>query len=276
MNETIMRSKKISKNKQMIILWISLAVLLVVSVVVMAVKYSPIKKAQDIVISGMLAFTDDYDEYKNSRGKMLQELEENFTMGYLSGLGSEMHNAQVDVYDAQEDLANELLETAGYGNHIVLTWLSYGTFSQYYFGEGLPFVIVLVILAAVIGVASALYLMDKKTELIIQKNAIIGKMSNGKTVQFLLRDIKSVETTKTQGLKITGAGIKYEIHLIENGEELKSTIMGMLANVSKEKTVVATAPVSDAKSIKEYKELLDSGIITQEEFEAKKKQLLGL
>ena len=28
--------------------------------------------------------------------------------------------------------------------------------------------------------------------------------------------------------------------------------------------------------LKQYKELLDSGVISQEEFEAKKKQLLGL
>lgn len=33
---------------------------------------------------------------------------------------------------------------------------------------------------------------------------------------------------------------------------------------------------SSADEIKKYKELLDSGIITQEEFDAKKKQLLGL
>ena len=33
---------------------------------------------------------------------------------------------------------------------------------------------------------------------------------------------------------------------------------------------------NDIAKIKKFKELLDSGIITQEEFEAKKKQLLGL
>ena len=33
---------------------------------------------------------------------------------------------------------------------------------------------------------------------------------------------------------------------------------------------------SNAEQIREYKELLDSGIIIQEEFDAKKKQLLGL
>ena len=33
---------------------------------------------------------------------------------------------------------------------------------------------------------------------------------------------------------------------------------------------------SKVAAIKEYKELMDAGIISQEEFEAKKKQLLGL
>ncbi len=36
------------------------------------------------------------------------------------------------------------------------------------------------------------------------------------------------------------------------------------------------APKSQAAAIREYKALLDEGIITQEEFDAKKKQLLGL
>ena len=42
-------------------------------------------------------------------------------------------------------------------------------------------------------------------------------------------------------------------------------------------TVAASAPKTDeTDQIKKYKDLLDSGIITQEEFDAKKKQLLGL
>ena len=36
------------------------------------------------------------------------------------------------------------------------------------------------------------------------------------------------------------------------------------------------APVSAADELRKFKELLDSGVITQEEFDAKKKQLLGL
>ena len=38
-----------------------------------------------------------------------------------------------------------------------------------------------------------------------------------------------------------------------------------------------TAPIiNSASELKQYKELLDSGVITQEEFELKKKQILGL
>ena len=33
---------------------------------------------------------------------------------------------------------------------------------------------------------------------------------------------------------------------------------------------------SSVEELKQYKELLDNGVITQEEFEAKKKQLLGI
>ena len=35
-------------------------------------------------------------------------------------------------------------------------------------------------------------------------------------------------------------------------------------------------PISNADEISKYKKLFDDGVITQEEFEAKKKQLLGL
>ena len=50
-------------------------------------------------------------------------------------------------------------------------------------------------------------------------------------------------------------------------EEMKSEQTSSNTNVG---------PVSSADEIKKFKELLDAGIITQEEFDAKKKQLLGL
>ena len=43
-----------------------------------------------------------------------------------------------------------------------------------------------------------------------------------------------------------------------------------------EKQPVVQQAVSTADELKKFKELLDMGVITQEEFDAKKKQLLGL
>ena len=45
----------------------------------------------------------------------------------------------------------------------------------------------------------------------------------------------------------------------------------------KEKVVIKNNQLTtSADELKKYKDLLDSGVITQEEFDAKKKQLLGL
>jgi predicted Zn-dependent peptidase len=51
----------------------------------------------------------------------------------------------------------------------------------------------------------------------------------------------------------------------------------MLAAQKQSETAAASAPqLSSADELAKYKGLLDSGVITQEEFDAKKKQLLGL
>ena len=44
----------------------------------------------------------------------------------------------------------------------------------------------------------------------------------------------------------------------------------------KRQKAAPASPPSAADEIKKFKELLDMGVITQEEFDAKKKQLLGL
>lgn len=49
-----------------------------------------------------------------------------------------------------------------------------------------------------------------------------------------------------------------------------------IAKMQAQQNAPAQAAPSSADELKKFKELLDSGIITQEEFDAKKKQLLGL
>ncbi len=63
--------------------------------------------------------------------------------------------------------------------------------------------------------------------------------------------------------------------LLENKDELYSAITNLLLERQKGKTIV-TEKSDSVDEIKKFKELLDSGIITQEEFDEKKKQLLSL
>lgn len=58
-------------------------------------------------------------------------------------------------------------------------------------------------------------------------------------------------------------------------QNIKMYIENLLFNKSNVQTVI-NQTVSTADEIKKYKELLDEGVISKEEFNAKKKQLLGL
>ena len=61
-------------------------------------------------------------------------------------------------------------------------------------------------------------------------------------------------------------------------EEVQKYIKQKVDEAKKQKNtpIVVAGSVSSADELKKFKELLDMGIITQEEFDAKKKQLLGL
>ena len=63
----------------------------------------------------------------------------------------------------------------------------------------------------------------------------------------------------------------------EDAEEAYNYIMKRFREFKEEKNKQhENSSISSADELKKYKELLDTGIITQEEFDAKKKQLLGL
>lgn len=61
----------------------------------------------------------------------------------------------------------------------------------------------------------------------------------------------------------------------DSAREIKDYIEGIILNRSKNKETVVQQ-VSPAEELKKFKELLDMGVISQAEFDAKKKQILGL
>ena len=70
---------------------------------------------------------------------------------------------------------------------------------------------------------------------------------------------------------------KIKFMLLENLDDVYSALNGLiLQRQNAAKAVVVSGQSDSADQLKKFKELLDSGVISQEEFDAKKKQLLGL
>ena len=108
----------------------------------------------------------------------------------------------------------------------------------------------------------------------VYNDRIVCQSGKALSKEFFIKDIKSVELCGKNGLKLRGNGVWYRISMLENSDELKTAIMNGLKKYSD--AIGSTVKDANADSIVKYKELLDAGIITQEEFDAKKKQLLGL
>lgn len=136
---------------------------------------------------------------------------------------------------------------------------------------GISFVVFLIILLAI-----------AKMEINVTDKRVYGKAGFGKRVDLPLDSISAVATGIIKGIAVATSSGKIHFIGISNNEEIHEEISKLLIErQSKEKPVTATTikqevPQSNADELKKFKELLDSGVITQEEFDAKKKQLLGL
>lgn len=130
-------------------------------------------------------------------------------------------------------------------------------------------------------IGSLMYLRLRSYELTVTDKRIFGKVAWGKRVDLPVDSISATATTKfLKGVSVSSASGSINFLLIKNADVVYDVINKLLIERQQENapTVpVAAPPAGDAADeIKKFKELLDMGIITQDEFDAKKKQLLGL
>ncbi len=165
-------------------------------------------------------------------------------------------------------------------------WIKYdNSFIDFFFGEFFNFscfygyVLIVGIIAAVVGIIMKTN--TEKCEITVTNEAISGKLPHGKEVYIPLNQITAVNRSSFNGVSITSIGNVSNFHCIENREEVMKAISYLLANPQQnaQPTQNGSAPVangSEAEQLKRLKDLLDAGVLTQEEFDAKKKQVLGL
>lgn len=121
-----------------------------------------------------------------------------------------------------------------------------------------------------------------KTTIAVTNKRVYGNATWGKRVDLPFDSISGVSTSAYKGLAVASPSGTAKFKAIDNYEDVYKTISNLLVErQNKEKTIAQTTikqeiQQSDADELGKFKELLDKGIITQEEFDAKKKQLLGL
>jgi len=148
-----------------------------------------------------------------------------------------------------------------------------------FFTRGIIFCIIPVAAFALIG--GLIYLWLRSYELTITDKRIYGKVAWGKRVDLPVDSVSATATINhLKGVSVSTPSGKIGFLAIKNADEIYKVVSNLLIERQQEKAksvAVASAPKNDsADELKKFKDLLDSGVITQEEFDAKKKQLLGL
>lgn len=302
----LLKSKKINLDKKFMLGWIILAAIIAVILILSSIGFSSYKEGQDATIDlfinsrysqvrGHYEAAENHEDlvsrvhnslspsWTSSSNELVShimsinaerldilyyELSDNWLAPYSSNLKNAASRLSKEVLKTLESKGYDCHDDAAY-------YVKHANYLDFAFTNYKSLVIPVILAAILLGLTNVLYLKDKATEIAISEGVITYKASKGKSKKFLVKDIGSVETTGLKGLKITGVGVNAKIILIENAENIKTQLMNMRSSMPNESTPVITTE-NNADSIKKYKELLDSGIITQEEFDAKKKQLLDL
>lgn len=177
-------------------------------------------------------------------------------------------------------------EYFGYGYGGYFSWcIIYDTFGKFFTTEFFNFecffgyMFMLGVVALIVGIIVKFN--TEKCEITVTNEAISGKLPHGKEVQIPVNQITAINRSSFNGISITSIGNVSNFHCIENREEVMKAIAYLLANPQQNTQPVQneSAPVgngSEVEQLKRLKDLLDAGVLTQEEFDAKKKQVLGL
>ena len=119
-----------------------------------------------------------------------------------------------------------------------------------------------------------------KTELVVTNKRVYGKTLFGRRVDLPLDYVSAVGTSILKGISVATSSGKIKFFGIKNRNEIHNCLSKLLIDRQENKkatqTIKQEIPKNETDELKKFKELLDMGVITQEEFDAKKKQLLGL
>lgn len=129
----------------------------------------------------------------------------------------------------------------------------------------------------------------RNVSLTVTEKRVFGTQSWGRRIDLPIDMISSVETSSNGRISVSTAAGVIRFGCIKNNREIHEVINELLRERQMKQaepdqlkpepapqTAPAPAPQTKADELREMRMLLDEGLITQEDYDAKKKQLLGL
>lgn len=274
----LVKSEKISQKKKKRIVWAISILLIIVTMAALVLDYGGYKKGQEFglvtaSVTSLVNINDSYAEQCKNVYRKLSEHTYDFTINGTKYDASDLRKAEAAMRSSFADL----MKTAGfdrYGSYNIADWFKYTNiveyFSGYYWNTNLPLLCYIVLLFSI--VFTTLVNREEKKELIVYEDSVLCRVSPKKSKQLVFEDINNIDFGKNT-LKLSGAGVKFKITNLTNSESIKSVIIEKKQTLQNKS---GSSGISNADELKKYKDLLDSGVISQNEFDAKKKQILGL
>ena len=137
-----------------------------------------------------------------------------------------------------------------------------------------------ILLTVFIGgiIHAAAYFSARNNCITLTNYKITGVYNRHLSLNIPIDSISSVSKGWKGSLCITCAGNKYDIMFVGNRDDFCSSLNELLSQRTLQTMSEHSlkTSMSSYEEIEKLKRLLDNGVISQEEFEAKKKQLLGL
>ena len=149
-------------------------------------------------------------------------------------------------------------------------------FIAFYYG-----MICLIPVVALTIIGALIYLWLNSYKLTVSDKKVSGEVLFGKKIDLPIDSVSATSVISLfKGVRVSTSSGKISFLAIKNATEIYQAINNLLVERQKSKPKTETTTIvqnsDEADMLKKYKDLLDSGVITQEEFDAKKKQLLGL
>lgn len=115
-------------------------------------------------------------------------------------------------------------------------------------------------------------------EIFVTESNVYGVSKSNVAFNLPYSSIAAVSMISNDGITLNCTSKKYKLKYLSNNKALYDVINKyvMKKYQSSDTNRSVGSSVDTASDLKKYKDLLDSGAITQEEFDAKKKQLLNL